>query len=67
MIGPGLNGAIVDTGDLEALTTALDGLLDDPEALRAMGERARAHVVEKHSIEAEVAAIHGVYDSLLEP
>ncbi len=65
MIVPGVNGDIVATDDLPALTRAIDALLADPSALLEMGARARQHVVAQHSIEREVAGIHAVYDRLL--
>ena len=65
MIVPGLNGELVDTGDLGALTAALDRALSDPDALLATGRRAREHVVREHSIRGEVTALHAVYDELL--
>jgi mannosyltransferase len=65
LIVPGHNGDIVPTGDARALAAALDRLLTDPSALTAMGQRARAHVVEHWSIAREVAGIHALYDATL--
>jgi len=66
MIVPGTSGDIVDTGDADALMRAIEGLIVDPGELLALGARAREYVVDQHSIEREVAAIHAVYDDLLE-
>ena len=63
---PGMNGDIVPTGDAQALHCALEGLLDDPEALLRMGEQARRYVVENHSITREAEGIHAVYDAVLD-
>lgn len=60
----GVTGERVDTGDRVGLARAIDGLLADPAELERLGRSARRHVVEHHSIEAEVAGIHAVYDSL---
>lgn len=60
----GVTGELVDTGDRASLARAIEGLLADPVELERLGRSARRHVVEHHSIEAEVAGIHAVYDSL---
>lgn len=64
LVVPGLNGLLVDTGDLPALVRAIDGLLADPGELERLGRRARRHVVEHHTVEDEVAGIYAVYDGL---
>ncbi len=64
LIVPGVNGSIVDTGDAQALGRAVEELIRDPEALLALGARARADVVANHSIEVEVARILEVYAGL---
>lgn len=65
MILPGTNGEIVPTGDRKALCNALKKLLDNPAGLLQMGEQARRHVVEHHSIEEEAQRIHAIYDGVL--
>jgi glycosyltransferase involved in cell wall biosynthesis len=41
LLGNGNAGLVVDVGDLDGLTTALETLLSDPAARREMGRRAR--------------------------
>ncbi|NUP97580.1 MAG: glycosyltransferase family 4 protein [Planctomycetaceae bacterium] len=65
MIVPGVNGTIVDTGDLEQLVAALEPLLADPERLLALGANARRLALERHSIRGEVAGIEAVYERVL--
>jgi mannosyltransferase len=52
---------LVPPGDVEALATALETLMRDPERAAAMGRRARDYVAAHFSIEAEAAKIAGVY------
>jgi mannosyltransferase len=43
---------------------ALEPLMRDPATATAMGERARARVLEKFSLDAEANAIAAVYETL---
>jgi trehalose synthase len=43
----GVSGLLVDPTDLGAVGRAIDGLLDDPERARQMGEAARQRVIEE--------------------
>jgi len=53
-------------GDATALAAVLDSALEmSPEARIAWGQRARAHVAERHSLAAMQAATLGVYGELL--
>lgn len=55
-----------ETGSVESLTSVLGSALDLPaEALCAMGQRARARAVARHSIDAEARGIEAVYKALL--
>lgn len=65
MVEPGINGSIVDTGDVEQLCKEVLTLTSSPQELLRMGERAREIVVQKHSIECEVRGIHAVYATLV--
>jgi mannosyltransferase len=47
------------------LAAALEPLMHDVAAAGAMGARARQRVEEKFSLDAEAAAISGVYRSLI--
>ena len=65
VVEEGVTGALVPTGDVDALVAALEPLMRDPAAATAMGARARARVIEKFSLDAEAAAIAGVYRTLI--
>jgi len=65
VVEEGVTGALVPTGDVDALVAALEPLMRDPAAAAAMGTRARARVLEKFSLDAEAAAIAGVYRRLV--
>jgi trehalose synthase len=43
----GVSGVLVDPTDLEAVGSAIDGLLDDPERARRIGDAARQRVIEE--------------------
>ncbi|MXU65855.1 glycosyltransferase family 4 protein [Oceanomicrobium pacificus] len=64
LIRPGVNGARFATGDAADLARVLSPFLDDPNHVRALGLSARTDVVAHHSIRAEVAGIHDLYDRL---
>ena len=66
LVGDKVTGRLIPPDDAPALTEALAGLLDDPEAREAAGWAARAHVEAHHRIEAEAEALVAIYRSLLE-
>jgi mannosyltransferase len=61
----GITGVLVPPGDVDALVAALELLMRDPAVAHAMGERARARVVEKFSLDAEADKIAAVYRTLV--
>jgi mannosyltransferase len=65
VVEEGVTGALVPTGDVDALVAALEPLMRDPASAAAMGARGRARVLEKFSLEAEAAAIAAVYRRLV--
>jgi mannosyltransferase len=65
VIADGDTGVLVPTGDAAALAAALEPLMRDPAAAAAMGQRARASVVAKFSLDAEASGIAAVYRNLL--
>ena len=65
VVEDGVTGVLTPPGDVDALVAALEPLMRDPAAAVAMGERARARVLEKFSLEAEANAIAAVYRTLL--
>ena len=65
VIEDGVTGVLTPPGDVDALVTALEPLMRDPAAAVAMGERARARVLEKFSLDAEAGGIAEVYRTLV--
>jgi mannosyltransferase len=65
VVEDGATGVLIPTGDADALAAALEPLMRDPAAALAMGERGRARVLKKFSLEAEAARIGEVYRPLL--
>jgi mannosyltransferase len=66
VVEDGVTGVLTPPGDVEALVGALEPLMRDPALATAMGERARARVLEKFSLEAEADGIANVYRRVLE-
>lgn len=65
VVEDGVTGVLTPPGDADALAAALEPLMRDPASAAAMGERARARVVERFSLEAEANAIAKVYRTLV--
>jgi mannosyltransferase len=65
VIENGATGVLTTPGDVDALVAALEPLMRDPASAAAMGERGRARVVEKFSLEAEATAIADIYRTLV--
>ena len=61
VVEDGVTGVLTPTGDVDALVAALEPLMRDPAAAAAMGERGRARVLEKFSLDAEANGIAEVY------
>ena len=64
VVEDGVSGVLTLPGDVDALVEALEPLMRNPAAARAMGERGRARVLEKFSLDAEAKAIAAVYERL---
>jgi mannosyltransferase len=65
VVEDGVTGVLAPPGDVDALVLALEPLMRDPASAIAMGQSARARVVEKFSLEAEANAIAAVYKALV--
>jgi len=65
VVEDGVTGVLTSPGDANALVAALEPLMRDPVSAATMGERARAHVLEKFSLDAEAEGIARVYRALL--
>jgi hypothetical protein len=57
-------GLLVDPYDVGAIATAIDALLEDPEAAQAMGARGREAVREHYGWEAEAERLLSLYERL---
>jgi mannosyltransferase len=64
VVEDGVTGALTPPGDVDALVEALDPLMRDPASAAAMGERGRARVFEKFSLDAEASRIAAVYRNI---
>jgi mannosyltransferase len=65
VVEDGTTGVLTPPGDVAALVAALEPLMRDPASSAAMGERARARVLDKFSLEVEANAIADVYRKLV--
>ncbi|MCP4619351.1 MAG: glycosyltransferase family 4 protein [Bradyrhizobium sp.] len=65
VVEDGVTGVLTPPGDADALVAALEPLMRNPAQAAAMGERARARVLEKLSLDAESNAIAAVYRRLV--
>lgn len=65
VVEDGVTGVLVPPGDADALAAALEPLMRDPAAAAAMGQRARQHVVQDFSLDAEARRIAKVYRALV--
>jgi len=62
----GRSGFLVREHDIDGATRAVEHLLDQPEVARAMGERARAIVCERYSLERTIERKRESYRELLD-
>jgi mannosyltransferase len=65
VVEDGVTGVLTSPGDADALVDALEPLMRDPVSAATMGERARARVLEKFSLDAEADGIARVYRTLV--
>lgn len=64
-IETGVTGVLVRSADVEALASALERLVADPELRRRLGRAARQRAVERFSAERMTEAYCALYDELL--
>jgi mannosyltransferase len=65
LVVEGVTGHLVAVEDLDAISRASFDLLTDPDKRARLGAAARAHVVERFSLQAEADAILAIYRQLL--
>jgi glycosyltransferase involved in cell wall biosynthesis len=63
----GVDGFLVEVGDVESLAARLAELAGDPELRARMGNAGRAHVIERYAVERLVDDVDRLYRSLLPP
>ena len=66
VVTDGVDGFLVEPGDVEALAERLERLAADPELRRAMGEAGRARVLPRYAVSRLIDDIDRLYRSLLE-
>jgi glycosyltransferase involved in cell wall biosynthesis len=66
VVEPGVNGQLVQVGDVPALTAALRALLDDPVLRERMGHSARRSAEAIDSPDANGARVARLFDAVLE-
>jgi mannosyltransferase len=64
VVEDGITGVLTPPGDVDALVAALEPLMRDPVSAADMGERGRARVLEKFSLDAEANRIAEIYRAL---
>jgi glycosyltransferase involved in cell wall biosynthesis len=65
VVRDGVDGFLVDPGDVEALGDRLADLARDPERARSMGEAGRERMLERYSVERLVDDVDRLYRRLL--
>ena len=65
VVEDGVTGVLMPPGDVDALVAALEPLMRDPASAADMGERGRARVLAKFSLDAEANQIAEVYRALV--
>ena len=65
VVEDGVSGVLTPPGVVDALVAALQPLLRDPASAAAMGERGRARVLARFSLDVEAGAIAGFYRTLV--
>jgi glycosyltransferase involved in cell wall biosynthesis len=66
VVEDGVDGILVNVGDLDALAGALSRLAADPELRRQMGEAGRQRVLPRYAVERLIDDVDGLYRRLLE-
>ncbi len=64
VIEDGATGVLAATGDVEELAAAIEPLMRAPEKIDAIGEKARARVMDAFNRDREVEEIIGVYEKI---
>ncbi len=65
VVRDGVDGFLVEPGDIDALAERLGRLAADPALAARMGEAGRARVLERYSVERLVGDVDALYKKLL--
>ena len=65
VVRDGVDGFLVEPGDIDALAERLGRLAGDPALAARMGEAGRARVLERYSVERLVGDVDALYKKLL--
>ena len=65
VVRDGVDGFLVEVGDVESLAARLAELAGDPELRARMGNAGRAHVIERYAVERLVDDVDRLYRALL--
>jgi glycosyltransferase involved in cell wall biosynthesis len=66
VVDDGVDGFLVELGDLDSLAAALARLAADPELRRRMGDAGRERVLPRYAVERLIGDVDGLYRRLLE-
>ena len=64
VIEDGVTGVLTPTGEVEELAAAIEPLMREPQKIEAIGDKARARVMEGFNRDREVEEIIGVYEKI---
>jgi glycosyltransferase involved in cell wall biosynthesis len=64
VIRSGENGLLVEAGNMNTLSNAIDLLIRNPDLRVSLGERARKDAFEKYSWEKYITRLEDIYDTI---
>lgn len=65
LVEDGLTGRLVPAADSEAMASAINAYINDPQAVKRHGKAGRQRVLQRFSLERMVEEYHALYDALL--
>ena len=67
VVQDGINGLLIEAGDMEALAGSINALAGDASLRRRLGVAARETIVMSYSVEKLMPRLQQIYDSILSP
>jgi glycogen synthase len=64
LVQDGSNGLLINAGDVDALTAALEQLATDSDLRRSLGTAARQHIQQTYSVQRLPAALEEIYNAV---